>query len=284
MAQRPGELRVGTIEDPPFGDRKHRFALLPDAIEVNHQIFERIERQLLPAARLHLLRYAGCLERVRIARVVQFFFLVVISTWETATASPQPLALEHLGDDRGLALEGDLGGRHLWRHHRNHVVGTEHAVDEVHQRLAHRGRAFDLRVIGVEEDHEDAGPWIARHLPALLDGVRLHSELLRDPGADPDTLESLDLLWHAVFEDLDFVLLNVLDGLAITRGVHVHADVRRTAAERRLALTVLRAERHRCERKHDEEGDSTHTNSQAGWLWEFNSRGVLRRAASEPRP
>ena len=46
---------------------------------MNHQVFERIERQLLASPRLHLFRNTGSLERVRIARVVLILLLVVVS-------------------------------------------------------------------------------------------------------------------------------------------------------------------------------------------------------------
>ena len=52
----PCELCIRPIEEPSFRHREHRLALLADASQVHHQIFERIERQLLAAARLHLRR------------------------------------------------------------------------------------------------------------------------------------------------------------------------------------------------------------------------------------
>ena len=180
---------------------------------MHHQVFERIERQLLTPPGLHGWRDIRHLFERRIARVVQILYLVVVSALDAAAPAPERLALQHVRDHRGLALERDLGGRHLRRHHRDHVVGAEHAVDEVDERLPHRGGALELRVVRVEEDHEHAGPRIAGHLPALLDALRLDAKLLRDPGADPDVLEGLDLLGHAVFEDLDLVGLKSSMGL-----------------------------------------------------------------------
>jgi len=76
-------------------------------------------------------------------------------------------------------------------------------VEHVDEHAAHAMRARNLRVVGIEEDDEHAGPRIAGHLTALLDGVRLDAEFLRDPGPDSDVLEGLDLLRHAVFQDAE---------------------------------------------------------------------------------
>ena len=96
--------------------------------------------------------------------------------------------------------------------------------------------------------------------------------------ADLDVLEGLDLLEDAVFEDVDLVDLEILDGLAIPRGVHVHAHVVRAGAEGRL---VLRPQRHGREREHEDDKRTRVTvDSDTGWLGK--STAVLPRSRADP--
>jgi hypothetical protein len=67
-----------------------------------------------------------------------------------------------------------------------------------------------------------------------------------------------DLLKHAVFEDVDLVDLEIFDGLAVPRRIHVHAHVVRAGAKGRL---VLRWQRYRREHEQGDDKHSSHVDS-----------------------
>jgi len=72
----------------------------------------------------------------------------------------------------------------------------------------------------------------------LLDSVGLPAGLLSTSRPDLDVFEGFDLLRDAVLENFYFLSGEVLDAFAIESRVHIHADVVRARAERRLVLCL----------------------------------------------
>jgi hypothetical protein len=200
---------------------------------VSHQIIERVQCQLLAATPSQLVRKPGCCSE---ASLVQE--LLRILSGHTRAASP-PLLADNPVDDVGLPSEGDIAAGHFRRHQRHQIVRPEDPIQEGHQRLSHHGGAFELRVIGVEKDHEHACPRIAGGFAAAAQAVHLGPR--RGGGGRPNhhMLEVLDLLRNSVFEDFQVGGLQIGNRHTVAGGVHVHAHIVRAGPENWLA-PVLR--------------------------------------------
>ena len=91
----------------------------------------------------------------------------------------------------------------------------------------------------VEEDDEHAIPGIGGRLERLPLRARLDALGLRSRRAHDDVLEGLDLLRHAVLEDLEVLGLQVEDRLAVLERIRVDPDEVRLDAEARRRLLLL---------------------------------------------
>ena len=101
----------------------------------------------------------------------------------TSAAPPERVVVEQPRDDGGPPSQRHVARRHLGRHETDEVVLPDDAIDELQQRAPHPRRAFNLRVVGVEEDDEDARARVGGHLPALGHAVRARRAAPAPPAA-----------------------------------------------------------------------------------------------------
>jgi hypothetical protein len=148
--------------------------------------------------------------------------------------APEPVLREVVLHHVGLARERDVRRRHVWRHHRIHVVGPDDLVEQVDEDALHAVRAALFRVIGVEEDHEQTAGGGLGDGARLARVVRFDARLLRTWPAHVDVLEGLDLLHDAVLEDLEVVRGQIANRHALEGRIRVHANEVRAHTESRL--------------------------------------------------
>src|SRR4029077_20923082 len=118
----------------------------------------------------------------------------------------------------------DVRRRHVWRHHRVHIVGPDDLVEQVDEDALHAVRAALFGVIGVEEDHEQTAGGGLGDGARLARVVRFDTRLLRTWPADVNVLEGLDLLHDAVLKDLEVVRGQIANRYALEGRIRVHAD------------------------------------------------------------
>ena len=162
-----------------------------------------------------------------------------------AALAPVPVAREEPVDGRRLAREGDVGGRHLRRHHGDEVVLANELVERIDERLPDVVRALDLDVVGIEKQHEHRARGVCAPSRASRGRCSARGACPAARRANDDVLELLDFLGHAVLEDLEVGLREIGDRRAVFRGKDVDADVVRLGAEGRRRCGGVWATRQR---------------------------------------
>ena len=232
--------------------------------QVSHEVFERIERQLFVAPIDHLRGETvlvlapgrgATLVHVRIA--VGVCLVLGIAQLFPVAVSPVPVPGQEPLDRRRAAREGDVGGGHLRRHHRDEIVLADHAIERLDERLSNRVRGADVDVVGIEEEDEQPRLRLLGHRARLADRVRLHTRVLRAGGADDDALELLDGLRRAALEDLEVGLGEVRHRRTVaSRRIRVDADVVGFGSKGRLWRLCRRLRRRLGKRRGGDEDGS----------------------------
>jgi hypothetical protein len=82
----------------------------------------------------------------------------------------------------------------------------------------------DADVRTVQEEYEDAVPWIRNELLRGSDAVRFRALGLRPRGGDQDVFERFKFLRLVVFEDLELLGLEIENRLAVACRICINPD------------------------------------------------------------
>ncbi len=145
-----------------------------------------------------------------------------------------------------VARQHDVANRPERVHDAGHVGGLKLVFNELREHLARSHTVLEPDVVIVEKDREQPHV-VARGLGLLFDGVANFPRRIASHAGilgHVDQLERLDCLRFAVFGDLEVLLPEIVDRVALLVGDdHVHANEIDVGTERRsLRQPVLAAE------------------------------------------
>ncbi len=161
-----GQPPVLARQQPADRDGDHGLTLFAQAAEVQRQIFERVEGELLAPSIDQLLRQGADGLSGPSGVALDITPLDRVLGEQPIALPPRPVTSQVALHRLGLPRKRQVAGRHVRRHHRKQVVRRQHLVQHRHQRALHPVASGELRVEGVEEDHE--------HPRARVLGLRAH--------------------------------------------------------------------------------------------------------------